>query len=68
MVQTRSQTIRLKNILLDADAGKFFPRKHILNSPNGSTPRPPGSTPGSTLLNFFQIREDTVAQEYEVLS
>jgi hypothetical protein len=49
-MQTRSKSRREKEILLVAEAATtLLPPNHVLNSPLGSTPRPPGYTPGNCI-------------------
>jgi len=58
-MKTRSQTeIEKKILLLSPNATLALGPLHLLNSPVGATPRPPGSTPGHA--NSYEIAGKTL--------
>ena len=57
-MKTRSQTELEKKLLLSPNATLALGPLHLLNSPVGATPRPPGSTPGHA--NSYKIAEKTL--------
>jgi len=57
-MKTRSQTALEKKLLLSPNATLALGPLHLLNSPVGATPWPPGFTPGNA--NSYKIAEKTL--------